>query len=197
MSGSMLLTPRELKELRRLCSSPERELASTWRAEHLKCLESRETRRAGRLKILFPSDAAAIKWNTRHETQIRHGGHLVSAGVTTLVTILGGPAGPAAGIAVATLAAIVKDEIQAKVWYPRVARGWTLTIDHVCSYRQFPTARLFIDATYTVIDHKDRLQDQRAAAKCTLEVGDPNGVPDEVARRLVTRPTTHRTLTFA
>ena len=196
MSSSTLLTAAEVRELHGLCSSPERELASTWKAEHLRCLEAHRTRRSGRVTVLFPTDASALKWNTRHETQIRQGGHLATAAVATLVALLGGPASLVTGIVLGTTAAIVKDELQARVWYPRVARGWQLTIDHVCVYEQYPGSRFSVDATYTIFDHERKIQDRCVAARCSLPIDHETGIAEEIARRIVTMPVVSKTLTF-
>lgn len=65
----------------------------------------------------FPTDAAAFKWNAEWEKAIRLAGHAVTAAVTTIVALKTGGAG---GIAVGTLAAIMKDELQGRVNYPKV-----------------------------------------------------------------------------
>jgi len=153
--------------------------------------------RPGQLRIRFLTDAAALKWNTRHETQIRYGGHVATAAVTAVVTIVAGPAGIVAGIAAGTVAAIAKDEVQARFWYPRTARGWTVIMDHVCTYQQFPRELLWVDTTYSVENHRRIEQDRMRTGRVELGVGGATGIPEQIARRMVTKPAETKTITFS
>ena len=89
------------------------------------CFQSGTIRGTQTIVYEFPTDEAAFKWNREWEKAIRFAGHLVTAAVTTIVTLKTGGAG---GIAVGTLAAITKDELQARVKYPKVARGWKYVV---------------------------------------------------------------------
>lgn len=77
----------------------------------------------------FRSDPAATKWNLEWERVIRYGGHVATVGITVAVSLA---TSGSAGIAVGALAAIMKDELQARVPYPRMARGWSyqLVLEH-------------------------------------------------------------------
>jgi len=73
----------------------------------------------------FKTDQDATSWNLEWEKAIRHAGHLGTAILTVAVSAAtGGMAGVAAG----TIAAIMKDELQAKIPYPRMAKGWSYEI---------------------------------------------------------------------
>ncbi|WP_055733880.1 hypothetical protein [Agarivorans gilvus] len=81
----------------------------------------------------FPTDESATRWNMEWEKTIRQAGHFGTALLTVGVTVATSGFG---GMAIGTLAAIAKDELQAQIPYPRMARGWTyeLIFTHEFSY---------------------------------------------------------------
>jgi hypothetical protein len=99
------------------------------------CFQSSTIRGTQTTIYEFPTDAAAFKWNAEWEKAILYAGHLVTAVVTTIVTLKTGGVG---GILVGTIAAITKDELQARVEYPKVARGWKYVLTFSHSYRWSP-----------------------------------------------------------
>ena len=76
--GNVLLTPQEVRELKRLCSDPFMELGMTLRPEHLQCFERKIATHSMKVIILFEEHEDADKWNDMHETHIRKGGHLAA-----------------------------------------------------------------------------------------------------------------------
>ncbi len=74
----------------------------------------------------FSTNQAADKWNSEHEKAIRYTGHVGTALITTVVTLA--TSGLATGVTVGTGVAIVKDELQAKIAYPRAYRGGRISI---------------------------------------------------------------------
>lgn len=87
--------------------------------------------------ILFTTDADALKWNLGWEKFIRYSGH---GGTAALTTAVGIAFGGVPGIVVGTVAAIAKDELQARIPYPRVARGWSyeLIFEHTYMWTPHP-----------------------------------------------------------
>ncbi len=98
----------------------------------------------------FPTDKAAIKWNLEWEKDIRYTGHIGTAALTASVTLL---TSGFAGIFVATLAAITKDELQASIPYPRMARGWSYEIifEHHFKWSPHPWGQRILVQTVTAI----------------------------------------------
>ncbi len=83
----------------------------------------------------FPTDSSATKWNLEWEKAIRHAGHLGTALLTVGVSAI---TVGMAGVAVGTFAAIVKDEFQALVPYPRMSRGWSYEIIFKYNFKWSP-----------------------------------------------------------
>lgn len=98
----------------------------------------------------FPTDVAAIKWNLEWEKNIRYAGHLGTAALTVAVTSV---RGGLAGIVVGILAAITKDELQASIPYPRMARGWSYEIifEHHFKWSPHPWGQRKLVQTVTTI----------------------------------------------
>lgn len=97
----------------------------------------------------FPTDEAARKWNLEWEKNIRYAGHIGTAALTAAVTLTTGGFG---GIAVGTLAAIAKDELQASITYPRMARGWNheIIFEHHFKWSPHPWGQRILVQTVTV-----------------------------------------------
>lgn len=180
MSSSQLLSPSAIEELKRLCQDPFIELGSMRGPEHVKCEIPHVAIKRKTLILRFPSVPSARKWNALQETTIRRNGHLVTAALGIALFYL--TRSPAVGIAVA----IAKDEIQASVWYPRMSAGWTLRREFEFRYQQFPVGRFEIHLTDVVMDEAGREQDRNTYAAARFTVDDFNGLPEQVARTLMT-----------
>ncbi len=120
-----LLTPQEVQDLEHLCNDPFLELGMTLRPKHLECFKAKIATSYMTVVIMFRNHNDAKKWNLMHEERIRTGGHLGTIALTALVYMLGG--GAARSIATASTTAILKDEVQAHIWYPKMSKDWTLT----------------------------------------------------------------------
>ena len=134
--GSVLLSSQEVRELKRLCSDPFMELGMTLRPKHLACFEHKIATHNMKVIILFEKHEHADKWNKMHQAQIRKGGHLATIALTSLVYMLGG--GAARSIATGSTVSILKDEVQARIWFPEMFEGWVLTRNFTFRYEQFP-----------------------------------------------------------
>jgi len=197
MSSSVVLSPKDLKELDRLCSDPFLELGTMVRPEHLKCLENKRANRKVTVILKYPTDQAANKWNGMHEKRIRYGGHMVTAALAALVTWgTGGTAGIWAGTAAGTAAGVLKDEVQAKVWYPKVARGWILIRNYNITYQQFPTKWFEVSWTDVITNHMGQVQEKHTHANTRVDVGGVNGMPEKIARDLISMPSSTKTTIF-
>ena len=118
-----LPTPQERDRLRQLCSN-----RLNWSdggywigpGSPPNCFHT--TQMAGTHEIVFDfhTDASAFRWNSEWERAIRYLGHFGTAVLTTILARFDGRA----AIVVGTLAAVLKDELQAAISYPRVARNW-------------------------------------------------------------------------
>jgi hypothetical protein len=135
--------------------------------------------------ITFPTDSAALKWNLEWEKSIRYVGHTGTAALTTAVGLtLGG----IPGIVIGTAAAITKDELQANVPYPRMARGWSyeLIFDHEFKWSPHPYGQKGLtQKVITIIrDHNKKIQFQSSGfVKYSIEK-----LPEGLARELANVP---------
>jgi len=148
--SSILLTPQEVDELERMCNDPFLELGMTLRPKHLKCFKPHIVTTGMRVIVLFEEHEDAEKWNKMHETRIRKGGHLATITLTALVQTIGGR--PSVSIATGSTAAIFKDEVQARIWYPKMFKGWLLTRHFTFSYEQFPHQNFYMTWTDVIQD---------------------------------------------
>jgi hypothetical protein len=135
--------------------------------------------------VTFPTDSAALKWNLEWEKSIRYAGHTGTAGLTAAVSLTFGGA-PA--IVIGTVAAIAKDELQAKIPYPRMARGWSyeLIFEHEFKWSPHPFGIRGLSQTVTSIirDHNKKIQFQSSGTvKYTIEK-----LPEGLARGLASAP---------
>jgi len=132
----------------------------------------------------FPTDASATKWNTDWEDNIRHAGHLG----TIALTVIGGFFSGSAALTVAAIAAITKDEVQAKIPYPRMARGWSYEFIIEFTFRWSPASphRSHIIQTLTSIS-KD-FMGKEVNRTSTSKKYSLNQLPDGLARMLASAP---------
>lgn len=129
------MTPAARSELERACSKQSNwndfgywigkgNAPNCFQREHYKSTISRV--------IFFPSDESASRWNSAWEREIRHGGHCGTVGLTVAVTLI---SSAGVGAVVGTIAAIFKDELQVKLFYPKVEREWCCSICFNHEYR--------------------------------------------------------------
>lgn len=142
---------------------------------------------------LFETDAAATAWNLEHEKAIRYTGHLATAGLTVAATLL--TSGMAA-IAIGTIVAITKDELQAAVDYPRMARGWSfeMIFEHNFKWSPHPWGQKGLTQKITLIsrDHLSAVvRKTEASRKYQL-----SELPDGLARAIATAPSKKTTSNY-
>ncbi len=183
--SSILLTTQEVRELKRMCNDPFLELGMTLRPKHLACFEHKIATHSMKVIILFKEHVAAEKWNKMHETQIRNGGHLATLALTALVGTLGG--GYAQMVATGATASILKDEAQARIWYPKMFEGWVLTRNFTFRYEQFPGQDFYMEWTDVIQDEHGVEMEWRKHGQSHCKVGGPFGIPEKLVRDLMTR----------
>jgi len=108
----------------------------TLRPKHLECFKSKVASHSIRTIILFEKHEHAQKWNKMHEDRIRKSGHLGTLALVALVISIGGS--PTVSFAMGAGSGIIKDEVQAQVWFPEMFKGWVLTRHFNFSYEQYP-----------------------------------------------------------
>ena len=197
--SSILLTKEELNELERLCNDPNLELGMMMRPKHLKCLEPKIATNNLMVIISFNSENAAGKWNDFHEKRIRMGGHAatIALGVLTGIISSNFPLGVAASTVLTSSIGIMKDEIQAHVWYPKMYKGWLLTRNANFRYEQFPHQNLYFDFFDKIQDEKGVEQEQRKYGPYHFNVGGANGIPEKLVRDLITRTPKFKVYNFS
>lgn len=181
--SSIMMTTEELRELKRMCSDPFLELGMTLRPKHLECFKSKVAIHSLQTIILFEENADAKKWNKMHEDQIRLGGHMATIALIALVQMIGGS--PAVTFAAAGGSAIVKDEAQAKVWYPKMSRGWVLTRCFNFSYEQYPTQHFYMSWNDMIQDEKGNEVERRQHGQSHNKVGGYFGIPEKLVRKIM------------
>jgi hypothetical protein len=183
--GSILLTTDEVRELKKLCNDPFMELGSTLRPEHLACFERKIATHSMKVIILFEEREDADKWNKMHEAQIRKGGHMATIALTSLVYLLGG--GAAKSISIGSATSILKDEVQARIWYPEMFEGWILTRNFTFRYEQFPGQDFYMEWTDVIQDDSGKEMERRKHGQSHCKVGGAFGIPEKLVRDIMTR----------
>ena len=194
--SNIILSPKEQKELRRFCTGIHQIIGSAMRPEHLKCIEQRVAKTSTTLTLKFLTDPAAHKWNQYHLKQIRMGGHIATAVlVTTVALATGGTAGFLLGVGAGTAAGVIKDEVQAKVWYPRVNRGWSIVRTSRFTYEQQLQSSFTFEIKDRISNHQGLVQENHSYGSHRIKVvsGETIGIgagaiPDEMARYLIAQP---------
>lgn len=186
---SAMLTTEEVRELREMCADPSLELGMTLRPKHLACFERKVATHAIKVTILFEEHLDSEKWNKMHETRIRKGGHMGTVALSSLLYMLGG--GTAISIGLASALAITKDEVQARVWYPKVFKGWRLTRYYNFRYEQFPNQHFYFSWTDLIQDENGKEQERRKHGQTHFTVNGPYGIPEKMVRDLMTRLPVH------
>jgi hypothetical protein len=143
---------------------------------------------------LFESDSAATNWNLEHEKAIRYTGHLATAGLTVAATLL---TSGMATVAIGTIVAITKDEIQASVDYPRMARGWSfeLIFQHSFKWSPHPWGQKGLTQKITLIsrDFKGNIVKKSSSSR-KYQLSE---LPDGLARAIATAPSKKTTSNYA
>lgn len=194
MAAAASISPVEIAELRKLCSDPFLELGSTAHPRHLACFRTTVTTKRVSVHISFPDDAAANRWNVMHETRIRVGGHIGTIALTAVLTYATGGMGWLTASSIGAGGAVLKDEIQATVWYPKVFRNWTLQRDYALTYQ--PGRSLRVDWTDVLRDARGVEQERRRHPGYSVPVGEPNGIPEHVVRNLLAAAQPSRRVVF-
>ena len=145
------------------------------------------------LTINFPTDASANKWNAEKEKAIRYTGHAatpaIAIGVAAITT--GG-----IGLAVGIAASILKDEVQAKVPYDRVARGWQyiITTQNHYSWSPHPMGKKSFDVTTHIVvkDYQGSIISDRTS-RVSYRLDE---LPTGVAKKIASTPSTNKVVDF-
>lgn len=197
--SSVLLTKEEINELERLCNDPNLELGMMMRPKHIECLKPKIATNNLTVIISFNSENAAGKWNYFHEKRIRMGGHTatIAFGVLTGVISSNFTIGIAASTVLTSSIGIMKDEIQARVWYPRMYKGWLLTRNSTFRYEQFPHQNLYFEFLDKIQDNKGVYQEQRKSGPYHCNVGGANGIPEKLVRDLIIRTPKFKAYNFS
>jgi hypothetical protein len=135
--------------------------------------------------ILFEKHEHAAKWNKMHETQIRKSGHMATVALTALVASLGG--GYAVTVFAGSATAIIKDEVQAQIWYPEMFEGWVLTQHFTFRYEQFPGQHFYMEWMDVIQDQHGREKERHKHGQVHIKVGGPGGIPEKLVRNLMSR----------
>lgn len=186
MASQTLLSPQELQELKDLCLDPFAELGSMRGPEHLKCNVPHVVTARRTIIFEFPTASAALKWNRLQETTILRNGHLVTAALAIALASL--TRDPRLGAAVGIGTSITKDEVQARVWYPRMSVAWKLTRQIDLTYQQFPVKRFEVRVTDVVSDERGHERGRHTYSTTRMFVDEPTGIPEHVVRRLLGLP---------
>ena len=183
--SNVLPTAQEVGDLKRMCNDPFLELGMTLRPKHLECFERKVGTHNMKVIVLFEKHEHAVKWNEIHEAQIRKGGHLATITLTALVGMLGG--GYARTVATGSTASILKDEIQARIWYPEMYEGWMLTRNFTFRYEQFPSQNFYMRWTDVIQDKTGKEQERREHGQSYCKVGGDFGIPEKLVKNLVSQ----------
>ena len=182
--ASILLTPQEVRDLNRLCSDPFMELGMTLRPKHLECFERQIATHSIKVIILFEEHKDAVKWNKMHETQIRKSGHMATIALAALVGTLGG--GYVITVSTGATVSILKDEVQAHIWYPKMFEGWVLTQNFTFRNEQFPGQDFYMEWTDVIQNQHGKEQERHKHGQSHFKVGGPAGIPEKIVRNLMT-----------
>lgn len=189
-----LLTPDEVRALKKLCSDPFMELGLMTRPEHMKCFEAKVVTHSVTVEIYFPTVDDADSWNAMNEKQIRLYGHMATVALTVFAALV--TRDISKSIAVGSSTAIIKDEIQAKVWYPKAHEKWSLTRIYTFNYQQFPQQLLRVEWIDIIRDNDGKERDRRKHDIAQFYVGGPNGLPEELVRGFMSRTPQYKKIIF-
>jgi hypothetical protein len=182
----VILSPAEKKQLELMCNNPMNWSDGgywTGPGKAPNCFVKENYSNTRIHSFSFSSDQTANKWNTEWEDRIRYIGHFATAVLTTAATLT---TGGLAGITIGTLAAIFKDEFQAKVEYPKVEREWkyVLKITRTSKWSAHPMGDkgLSIETTGQTYDHTGKLH-YNATKIAHFNFDDlPNAIAEKIAQ---------------
>lgn len=133
----------------------------------------------------FPTDASATNWNLEWEKAIRYSGHLGTTVLTVGVTVF---TGGMAGIAIGSLAAIIKDELQAQIPYPRVNRGWSYEVIFKYDFKWSPHPwgqRELVQTMVTITKDHNQKEVSATSSERKYKLSE---LPDGLGRMLASAP---------
>jgi hypothetical protein len=182
--SNIMMTTEELRELNRMCSDPLLELGMNLRPKHLECLKPKVAHHYIQTIILFEENADAKKWNKMHEDQIRIEGHMATLALVALTQMIGGS--PVFSFAVAAGSSIIKDEVQARIWYPEMFKDWVLTRQFNFSYEQYPRQHLFMSWADLIQDETGKEVEKKQHGQSHFTVGGDFGIPEKLVRHIMT-----------
>lgn len=146
------------------------------------CFQKERTSNTFTHTLNFPTDASATKWNLECEEVIRYYGHVGTATLTVAVALATG--GLLTSIIFGAVAAIAKDEAQAKIDYPRVARGWQyeLTYENTLIWSAHPWGKKSFSQKITGIARShEKVENYRAQKNYKYNLDE---LPDGLARSI-------------
>lgn len=181
--SAILLTQDEINDLKRLCNDPNIELGMMMRPKHLECLEPKIAVNTMMVIISFNTHETAKKWNLIHEERIRIGGHLATISIAMLAGLIS--KSYIVGVASSATMGMVKDELQTRIWYPEVFKGWLLTRYYSFRYEQFPAQNLYMEWTDMIQNEKGVEQEKKKHGVHHCPVGGPNGIPEKLVHDLI------------
>lgn len=168
-----------------MCNDPFLELGMTLRPKHLKCFEPAIATKNIEVNILFKEHVDAEKWNKMHEARIRKSGHFATIALGVFVQMI--TKNPVLSTTVGSTASIAKDEVQAKIWYPKMFKGWRLIRYYKFSYKQFPHQKFIMSWTDVLKNENAKEVERRNHGQCYFTVGGPFGIPDKLVRKIMTQ----------
>jgi len=118
-----------------------------------------------------------------NEKQLRLGGHMATLALVALVQMIGGSP-VVTGIAGA-VSGILKDEVQATIWYPKMSKGWKLTRYFNFSYEQYPGQHLYMSWSDVIHDHEREQVERRNHGQSHCRVGGYFGIPKKLVRKIM------------
>jgi hypothetical protein len=189
------LTPAERAKLERLCRGGNWSDGGHWIGigKEPNCFIKEVATNTRIHTITFPTDQAAFKWNKEWEDAIRHAGHFATAVITVTVALSTSGTG---GIVAGTLAGIFKDEVQARIKYPKVGRGWkyVLKVTRTSKYTPHPWNNngLTIEMVGETYDISGKLQYSSKA----IAHYDFDELPKAIADKLAQMPSTKTTSVY-
>lgn len=141
----------------------------------------------------FPTDSSAMKWNDMHEKGIRYTGHMATVGLSVALGLI---SGGYLALGAGAIVAIVKDEVQAGIPYPRMARGWSFEVvfEHTFKWSPHPWGQKAFIQKITMIsrDHHGAVISQSKSEK-HYQLTE---LPDGVARMIASSPSRSTTSLF-
>lgn len=105
--------------------------------------------------------------------------------LTGLVGLLGG--GYYGTVATGAATSILKDEVQARIWYPKMFKGWVLTRHFTFRYEQFPGQDFYMSWTDMIQDENGKEIEKRRHGESHCRVGGSFGIPEKLVRNLMTQ----------